>query len=104
MSIPLKAVDDLAAAAARLRKAMEASDVTQIESEIETFRRALTQVQDMGAWRADPILKKRVEDLLPQLDSSRMLARLLGDLTGQRIAKVSAQNGDVPHPLYSRTA
>ena len=99
--MPLAVIDALAEASTRLRGAMEASDAERIEAAIVDFREALARVQAIGAWRADPLLKQRVQSLLPRLESSRMLACLLGDLTGQRLAAMSAADaGAVPHPLY----
>lgn len=83
---------------------MEASDAARIETAIDEMRQAIEQVKAIGAVRADPAIKKQLETLLPQLDSSRMLACLLGDMAGQKLAKLSSANGDIPHPLYSRTA
>ncbi len=103
MSAPLAVIDALAEASTRLRGAMEASDADRIEAAIVDFREALTRVQAIGAWRADPLLKQRVQSLLPRLESSRMLACLLGDLTGQKLSSMSENTGNaVPHPLYQR--
>jgi hypothetical protein len=100
----LPAVENLSCVTAQLRAAMEAGDATLIEAGIEHLRQAIEQVKAIGAIRADPAIKKQLEKLLPQLDSSRMLACLLGDLAGQKLATLSSANGDIPHPLYSRTA
>lgn len=103
--MPLAVIDALAEASTRLRGAMEASDADRIEAAIADFREALARVQAIGAWRTDPLLKQRIQSLLPRLESSRMLACLLGDLTGQKLAAMSATNaGAVPHPLYQRHA
>ncbi|WP_443970460.1 hypothetical protein [Sphingobium sp. CR28] len=83
---------------------MEASDAARIEAAIDEMRQAIDQVKEIGAVRADPAIRKQLETLLPQLDSSRMLACLLGDLAGQKLATLSSANGDIPHPLYSRSA
>lgn len=83
---------------------MEAGDAARIETGIDEMRQAIEQVKAIGAVRADPAIKKLLETLLPQLDSSRMLACLLGDMAGQKLATLSSANGDIPHPLYSRTA
>lgn len=83
---------------------MEASDAARIEVAIDEMRQAIDQVKEIGAVRADPAIRKQLETLLPQLDSSRMLACLLGDLAGQKLATLSSANGDIPHPLYGRSA
>jgi 2-keto-3-deoxy-galactonokinase len=101
---PLAVIDDLAAASTRLRGAMEESDVPELETAMEEFRQSLERVQAIGAWRVDPILKQRIQSLLPHLEASRMLACLLGDLTGQKLASISAATGEVPQPLYRRKA
>ncbi len=98
------AVKNLSSVTARLRLAMEASDAARIEAAIDEMRQAVEQVKEIGAVRADPAIRKQLETLLPQLDSSRMLACLLGDLAGQKLATLSSANGDIPHPLYSRSA
>ena len=81
---------------------MEAADALQIEAAVEDLRQAIERVKAIGAVRADAKVRKQLEALLPQLDSSRMLACLLSDLTGQKLASLSAANGDIPHPLYGR--
>ena len=100
----LAAVKNLSSVTSRLRSAMEASDAARIEAAIEDMRQAIEQVKAIGAVRADPAIRKQLETLLPQLDSSRMLACLLGDLAGQKLATLSSANREIPQQLYGRTA
>jgi len=98
MSLAL--IDDLASATAGLRQAMERAELSGIELAMARFRTSLEAVQAVSEWRTDPQLKLRVGELMAELTSSRMLACLLGDTTGQMHAAVSAQNLDIPQPLY----
>ena len=98
MSLAL--VDNLSAATAQLRAAMQKADLNDIATAMAQFRACVGAVQAVGAWRSDPELRARVENLMTELDSSRMLACLLGDMTGQMHAAYAARNLDAPQPLY----
>lgn len=100
MSLAL--IDDLAKAAAQLYQAMQASDLGAIEGATAGFREALGAVQAVGAWRSDPALKARVGDLVGTLEASRMLACLLGDMTGQMHAAIASRAPDIPPSTYQR--
>lgn len=100
MSLAL--IEDFAAATAGLRLAMRNADLSDIEKAMMRFRTALDAVQAVGAWRSDPALKARVKQIMTELESSRTLACLLGDMAAQMHARVAAQNLDIPQPLYGR--
>jgi hypothetical protein len=93
-------IDDFATAAAALRTAMQGADLSAIEQAMAQFRTALEAVQSVGAWTADPALKARVADIRAELESSRMLACLLGDIAGQLHQAKAHRNPDSPQPLY----
>ncbi len=95
-------VDRLARAASGLRAAMEAGDAAEIEKAMRAFRDAMRRVEQVGAWRHDPILKQRIQTLLPELDSSRMLAALLSDMIGQQAETLASANPAGPQPTYGR--
>jgi hypothetical protein len=96
----LAIIDDLANATAQLRAAMQAADLSDIEQAMARFRTALDAVQSVGAWRTDPALKARVGQLLGELESSRTLALLMSDLTGQMHASAAARQINAPQALY----
>jgi hypothetical protein len=98
MSLAL--IEDLGAATTGLKRAMQGSDLSDIEKAMARFRTSLEAVQAVGAWRSDPALKARVGELMKELESSRMLACLLGDMSGQLHAAIAAQHPDAPQPLY----
>ena len=100
--MPVKAVDKLVEAAAALRDGMESADAAAIETSIDAMRDAIKHVQAIGVWHSDPALRQRFADLLPELDSSRMLSCLLRDMTGQRLAALSRINDSVPQQIYRR--
>lgn len=81
---------------------MTAGDAAEIEKAMRTFREAMRVVEQVGAWRHDPVLKQRIHALLPELDSSRMLAALLSDMIGQRAEALSSADPASPPPLYNR--
>ncbi|MBT2187065.1 hypothetical protein [Sphingobium nicotianae] len=101
MSLAL--IDDLSAAAAHLRAAMQKADLSDIETAMIRFRTAMDAVQPLGAWRSNAELKARVKTVIAELDSSRMLACLLADLAGLKHAAFAAQNVDAPQALYRPT-
>ncbi len=99
MSLAL--VDDLSAATAHLRAAMQKADLSDIEKAMARFRGAIEAIEAVGAWRSNSDLRERVKTVIAELESSRMLACLLGDMTGQMHAAFAARNPDAPQPLYS---
>jgi hypothetical protein len=101
MSLAL--IDNLSEATVTLRVAMREYDLSGIEKAMVRFRNALDAVQDVGAWHSDPELKARVKQVMAELESSRMLACLLGDMSSQMQTALAAQNLDAPQPLYGRT-
>lgn len=96
----LAVIEDLAQASGELRTAMQKADLGDIETAMLRFRTAIEAVQAVGSWRADPQIKARVKDLMGELDSSRTLACILGDMSGQMHASVASQNLDIPQPIY----
>jgi len=101
MSLAL--IDDLSAAIAALRQAMQDTDLSEIEKSMAHFRASLAAVQAVGAWRSDPEIKARVKTVLAELESSRMLACLMGDMAGQMHAAFASRNPNASQPLYQRT-
>lgn len=100
MSLAL--IEDLAEATADLRKAMREADLSDIEKAMAHFRGALDAIQNIGAWRSDPELKARIKQVMGELESSRMLACLMGDMSSQMQTALAARNLDAPQPLYGR--
>ncbi len=98
----LALVDDLADATARLRKAMQESDLATIEAATMRFAASLEAIRGIDAWRADPAIKMRIRDLIGELESSRMMACLLADMTGQMHGALASRHLDVQQPLYQR--
>jgi len=79
------AIDTLETAEQRLRGTMQGGDPEKILDAFTDFVTALETVRGIGAWRAEPALKERLQDLQTRLESDQTLARLLGDLTRQRL-------------------
>jgi|GEM_PF-2534162 len=98
MSLAL--INDLVAASSSLRGAMRAADPNAIETAALDLQTALAAVKSVETWGADPGLKARLSDALLDLDSSRMLACLLGDRAGQMQSALASRNPDAPQPLY----
>lgn len=98
MSLAL--VDELGAATAQLRGAMQQADLHAVEKAMARFRAATHAVQALGAGRPDPALKTRIKEIIGDLESSRMLACLLGDMAGQMHTAQAARNPDAPQSLY----
>lgn len=99
MSLAL--IEEFGAAAADLKQAMQKADLTLIEQAMVQFRTSLDAVQAVDAWHSEPALKARVAALMKELESSRMLACLLSDMSGQMHAAVAAQHPDAPQLLYT---
>jgi len=72
-----------------------------IEQAMGRFRAAMEAVQAVGASRTDPALKARIRDVVGDLESSRTLACLLGDMAGQMHMANAARNPDAPQKLYA---
>ncbi|BAK65979.1 hypothetical protein SLG_13040 [Sphingobium sp. SYK-6] len=100
MSLAL--IDDLSVAASQLRDAMQRADLGDIEKGLDGFRSSIEAVQANGAWRSEPQIKAKIAELMTELDASRGLALLLGDMAGQAHAAAAARTPDAPQPLYRR--
>ena len=100
----LAIVENFAAASGDLHVAMRSADVAVIENAITAFRTSLEAVQSVENWEATPDLKLRCSEIISQLDSSRMLARLRGDVTGQIHSARAANDMSLQQPLYSARA
>lgn len=98
MSEPL--IDHLSAAIGGLRMAMQSADPAAIEAAILQFGEALDAVKAVEDWQNNPALKAKLTELAADLDSSHMLARLLGDMTGQAQDALASRNPDAPQQLY----
>lgn len=96
----LAVIDDLAVATSQLRTAMQATDLSAIEKSLSEFRAAVAAVKAVGDWRGNAQAKERAETLLAELESSRMLAFLLGDMVGQMQIALAEKAGDQPQPVY----
>lgn len=99
------ALDMLDRAATHLRDAMESGDADGITSALNAFVPALDSVRATGAWHASDDLKDRIRSLRTRLESHHMLARLLGDLTTQRLDLLAGASASPDAALvYGRRA
>jgi hypothetical protein len=97
------AIDKLDRAATDLRDAMEGGDTDRITHALNAFVPALETVRGIGAWHARDELKADVRALRARLESHHMLARLLGDLTTQRLDLLAGAAASPDAPLvYGR--
>ncbi len=101
MSLAL--IDDLSNATATLRKAMQDADLSAMDAAMVRFGAAVEAVQAIGAWRTDPEIKELVQAVVEELEASRRLACLMGDMAGQMHMAFASRNPDAPQPLYQRT-
>ena len=93
-------IEDVAAATATLRSAMHSADPAEIEKAIAGFHSSLEMLTTVESWEKDPAIKARLSEILADLDSSRMLACLLDDVTAQKQAVLARRDFDAPQPLY----
>ncbi|MCW2337702.1 hypothetical protein M2337_001935 [Sphingobium sp. B2D3A] len=98
----LSIIENFAAATGSLRVAMQSADPQAIETAMDLFRISLDAIKSIETWERDPAIKARFSDLIEELDSSRMLACLLGDMTTQMHGAIADRDLDVPQPLYQR--
>ncbi|HTH26838.1 MAG TPA: hypothetical protein VL918_00015 [Sphingobium sp.] len=96
------AIEGLDRAATDLRDAMEMGDADRIASALNAFVPAIEAVRGIGAVRASDALKDSVRALRTRLASHHMLARLLGDLTTQRLDLVAGAAASPDKPLVYR--
>lgn len=79
------AIDRLINAEQVLRGAMQDGETRAIEDALAAFMAALEAVRGLGAWHADPALKQKLQDLRAHMVSDQKLARLLADLSQQKL-------------------
>jgi len=96
-------IDDLTEKSAKLRSAMESSDVARIDAAGEAFWDSIEAVKAVGEWPATPELREKLAALRPQLEESRALAFLLADMTGQMHELAASKARSVRPALYGRT-
>lgn len=99
------ALDTLDRAATDLRAAMESGDTDRVNEAVSSFVPALEAVRAIGVWHVNDGLKDRMRALRKRFESHHMLARLLGDLTTQRLDLLARASASPNVRLtYGRTA
>lgn len=98
----LALIDDLSNATATLRKAMQDADLSAMDAAMARFGTAVEAVQAVGAWRADGELKDLIKSVIEELEASRRLACLMGDMAGQMHMAFASRNPDAQQTLYQR--
>lgn len=96
------ALETLDAAAKALRASMEEGDTGTITKRLGSVAEAVDAVRAFGAWRSDPEFKDRVADILAHLESDHMLARMLGDMTSQRLSSIACAAPSTAPLVYRR--
>lgn len=97
------AIDRFDSAARSLRGAMEAGDADLIKEAMIAFGAALDIVRGIGAWHADDALKGDLRDIMAHLESDQTLARLLSDMTRQRLDALAGTTPGATAPVtYGR--
>jgi hypothetical protein len=100
---PIELIHELSGNSAKLREAMQGSNLAAIEEATKEFQAALEKVQAVGKWTADPELREKLVELRPELDESRKIACLLADMTGQMHELISKRILDARQPVYKRS-
>ena len=99
------ALDTLDRAATELRAAMESGDTGRITDAVTAFGPALETVRGISVWHVNDQFKARIAALRTRFESHHMLARLLGDLTTQRLDLLAGAAASPATALvYGRTA
>jgi hypothetical protein len=82
---------------------MEEGEIDRITEAFTAFSAALDIVRGIDAWRTDDMLKQTLRDIMARLDSDQKLARLLGDLTRQRLDRLAGTTAAATAPVtYGR--
>lgn len=102
MPLGLAALDDLFAAAERLRHALGESDAQAIDAAAARVGQAAGAVRAIGAWRSDPAVADRLKALGPLLESARVRSHLLADHAAQRLSLLAAHGATTAPLTYSR--
>lgn len=93
-------IDDVSAAVATLRLAMQSADPAAIEAAVLQFGEAIDALKSVEVWQGNPTVATKLAGLASELDTSHMLARLLGDMTGQAQDALATRDPDAPQQLY----
>lgn len=100
---PIELIHDLSDNSAKLRAAMQSSNMAAIEEATKEFQAALEKVQAVGHWTPDAELRQKLVELRPELDESRKIACLLADMTGQMHDLIAQRTIDARQPVYKRS-
>lgn len=99
------ALDTLDRVATELRAAMESGDTGRISDAVAALGPALETVRGIGVWHVNDQFKAGIAALRTRFESHHMLARLLGDLTTQRLDLLAGASASPAAALvYGRTA
>lgn len=102
MSLAL--VERLIDAARAFTRALDAHDVTVIETAGADFRDAAAAVQSAGGWRETPELKARVAEALAQTEAARLRCAYYGDAARRKLDKLTALGANIPAAMtYGRS-
>jgi hypothetical protein len=96
------ALDTLDRVATELRAAMESGESDRITDAVTAFAPALEAVRGIGVWHVNDQFKARIAALRTRFESHHMLARLLGDLTTQRLDLLAGAAASPAAPLVYR--
>lgn len=83
------ALDMLSTRIGALRQALDTQDAETIEHAVAAAMPAIDAVRAQGAWRSDDRLRASLVALIRQLDASRVISNVMGDLTRRQLDLLS---------------
>ena len=83
--MPISALDDLRAAFAELRDALDGDDINMVDAATGRVRDATARIREAGAWRDEPALRDRLNGLMPLIEAARIRTNVLNDNARQRM-------------------
>ncbi len=104
MATGIASIDTLNAAFGELRRALDSHDIAAISTATKAVKRATDDVRAQGAWRQDPALTEKLNELRPLIEAARLRVNLASDDVRQRIALLAQHGADVAPATYGRQA
>lgn len=98
----IAALDNLRAAFADLRAALDGDDMAAVDSATKRVKASAIEARAVGAWRDEPAVRDRLSDLMPLIDAARIRANILSDQARQRIDLLAVRGAAQAPMTYGR--
>lgn len=102
MATGIASIDALYAAFGELRRALDTHDAGAIAAATQAVKAATDDVRAQGAWKMDPVLSAKLDELRPLIEAARVRVNVASDDVRQRVALLAQHGTDSVTATYGR--